>query len=245
MRQRYFLILLLLVIPASIALVGSASAGDLTLSASADLVSRYNWRGLDFGNAFSVQPALKCQAGGWKAGFWGSYSSEIDEIDTWTSYTFGTDNAGSFTALITDYYFPSAGVRYFNFNDYDDADGAGAHLIELGLSWAGPASFPITLSGYMNVHNEAGNCAYFQADYVTKVDDLDLTLWLGGTTGSTENPVFYGSAERPVDDLQVINLGVKATRVLSLSEGHSVPLSVAFILNPQQEVTYLILAISL
>lgn len=245
MKQRYSLILLLLLIPASIALVGSVSAGDLTLSASADLVNRYNWRGLDFGDAFSVQPALKCQAGGWKAGFWGSYSSAFDEIDTWTSYTIGTTDAGGFTALITDYYFPSAGVRYFNFNDYNDVDGAGAHLIELGLSWAGPASFPITLSGYMNVHNEAGNCVYFQVDYATKVQDVDVALWLGGTPGSTDNPIFYGSADRPVDDLQVINIGLKATRMVALSEGHDLPLSVAFVLNPQQEISYLILAISL
>lgn len=242
-RTRWFLLLLLL-LPAGICLTQSASAGDLALTASADLMSRYNWRGLDFGDAFSVQPALKCQAGGWKLGFWGSYSSEFDEIDTWTSYTVSTSNAGSFTALVTDYYFPSAGIRYFDFNDYDDPDGAGAHLIELGLSWSGPSSFPITLSGYMNVYNEAGNCTYFQADYVTKVQDVDLGLSIGATTGSTDNPVFYGSAERPVDDLQVINIGVKATRMLALSEGHELPLSVAFILNPQQEVSYLVLGLS-
>lgn len=242
-RTRWFLLLLLL--PAGICLMQTAAAENLALTASADLVTRYNWRGLDFGNAFSVQPALKCQTGGWKAGFWGSYSSEFDEIDTWTSYTVGTPNAGSFTALITDYYFPSAGERYFNFNDYDDPDGAGAHLVELGLSWSGPSAFPITLSGYMNVYNEAGNCAYFQADYTAKVQDVDVAVFIGATPGSTENPIFYGSAERPADDLQVINIGLKATRKIALSEGHDLPLSVAFVLNPQQEISYLILAISL
>ena len=245
MIQRLLLSLLLLLFPAGFLLSGTASASDFSCSANADLMSRYNWRGLDFGNAVSLQPALKCQAGAWKAGFWGSYSSEFDEIDTWTSLTLGTTSAGAFTAILTDYYYPGAGIRYFNLNDYDDPDGPGAHLLEVGLSWTGPSSLPITLSGYMNVYNEAGNCTYFQADYATKVQDLDLALWLGATAGSSENPNFYGSADRPVDNFQVINIGLKATRQLVLSEGHTVPLSVAFILNPQQEISYLILGISL
>lgn len=245
MKIHYGKYLILLLIPACLALAGDLKADGLKLSAGSDLVSRYNWRGLDFGDAFSVQPALRCEAGGWKAGFWGSYSSEFDEIDTWTSYTISTPTAGSFTGLVTDYYYPSAGIRYFNFNDFDDTTGPGAHLVELGLSWSGPTAFPITLSGYINVHNEAGNCAYFQADYATKVQEIDLGFWIGATTGSKENPVFYGSAERPVDDLQVINLGVKATRKLKLWEENELPLSVAFILNPQQEVSYLVLGISL
>jgi hypothetical protein len=245
MNSRFGKYVVLLLLPACLALAGNTNADGLKASAGSDLVSRYNWRGLDFGDAFSVQPALKFEAGGWKAGFWGSYSSEFDEIDTWMSYTIATPNAGSFTGLVTDYYYPAAGIRYFNFNDYDDTTGPGAHLVELGLTWSGPAAFPITLSGYVNVYNEAGNCTYFQADYATKVQDVDLGFWIGATTGSKDNPVFYGSAERPVDDLQVINLGVKATRKLKLWEENELPLSVAFILNPQQEVSYLVLGISL
>jgi hypothetical protein len=161
------------------------------------------------------------------------------------SYTVATSKAGSFTALVTDYYIPSGGTRFFNFNDFDDPDSAGAHTLELGFAWAGPATVPITLSGYVNFHNEAGHCSYFQADYVTIVQDVDLGLWIGATPGSTESPAYYGSADRPVDDLQVINIGIKATRAIKLWQENSLPLSVAFILNPQQEQSYLVLGISL
>ncbi len=220
--------------------LSNAFAGEAQLSANVDLVSRYNWRGLDFGDRFSVQPATKLEYRGFKCGFWGSYSDAFDEIDTWASYTASLGNGGNVTALAIDYYFPSAGIDFFNFNNHDDEDGAGAHTVEVGASWTGPEDVPLTLSGYINVYNDAGSNTYFQIDYATKVNDVGVGIWLGATGGSEENPAYYGAR-----DFRIINLGVKVTRTLKLSAEAEFPLSVSFINNPNDEISYLIFGLSL
>lgn len=220
--------------------VNLCSAQELNVATGADLVSRYNWRGLDFGDAFSLQPYLRLEYGGLKVGFWGSYSTEYEEVDTWTSYTLSLRNAGNVTAIVTDLYYPHAGIRFFNFNNYDDPKGPGAHTVELGLSYTAPERFPIVISGYINVYNDAGNNAYFQLDYPFRVKDADLGIFLGATSGSTKNPSVYLS-----DNVEIINVGLKATRKLQINSNLEIPVSATYILNPQQEVSYLIFGLSI
>ena len=43
-------------------------------SIGADLVSRYVWRGTDFGNAAAVQPAIETTIGPVSVGAWGSWA---------------------------------------------------------------------------------------------------------------------------------------------------------------------------
>jgi hypothetical protein len=112
--------------------------------------------------------------------------------------------------------------------------------VEVGASWAGPEGIPLTLSGYINVYNDAGSNTYFQVDYATKVNDVGVGLWLGATGGSEENPAYYSAR-----DFRIINVGVKVSRALKLSETAEFPMSVSFINNPNDEVSYLILGLSL
>jgi len=221
-------------------LVPLCSAQELNVATGADLVSRYNWRGLDFGDAASLQPYLRFEYGGLKAGFWGSYSTEYEEIDTWASYTLSSQKAGSVTAIVTDLYYPYAGIRFFNFNNYDDPKGPGAHTVEIGLSYAAPEQFPITVSGYIDVYNDAGNNAYFQLDYPFSIKDTDLGIFLGATSGSIKNPSVYLS-----DDVEVINIGLKATRKLQINSNLEIPVSATYVLNPQQEISYFIFGLSI
>ncbi|MBK7629177.1 MAG: hypothetical protein IPJ23_00235 [Ignavibacteriales bacterium] len=58
-----------------------AFAQDLSLTVSADLVSRYIWRGIDVNDAVNIQPNLSLAVGGFSAGFWGSYSLSNNPID--------------------------------------------------------------------------------------------------------------------------------------------------------------------
>lgn len=67
-------------------------------------------------------------------------------------YLFVT-GAGSFSFGVTDYYFPTAGVGFFEF----DGDGRCAHWIEPFLGYSGPASFPISLYGGVFIHNDPDN----------------------------------------------------------------------------------------
>lgn len=224
--------------------ISSAQSGP-EINTGADIVSRYVWRGTDFWAAPNIQPSLSIGYAGLELGVWGAYTlanntEETDEIDTWLSYTYNIENSVSITVLATDYYFPNTGIKWGNFNDYDNDDGPGAHTIELGAGITGPEAFPLSVFGYINVYNDEGNNAYFQADYPFQVKETELNVFIGAASGSEDNPDYYGT-----DDLQVINLGVRAERDIKISGDFTLPLSVSFIMNPNIEVSYLVLGFSL
>jgi hypothetical protein len=239
--------LILIIVMLSTAVV-SAQDG-ISVNTSVDLYNRYIWRGLDIANTPSAQPSLSVSGYGFELGTWGAYTlsneaSGSDEIDFWLSYTYPLSNGISLTALATDYYFPNAGIKFFNFNNHDAVvddtiPDPGAHTVEIGLSIVGPGSFPITFSGYINVYNEAGNNTYFQLDYPFSVNETELGVFCGLTTGSEDNPDYYGT-----DELALINLGVSAVRNINISDSFSLPLTVSFILNPKAEISYFIAGIS-
>lgn len=226
---------------------GISFSQDLNLSVGADVVSRYIWRGIDVNDAVNIQPSLSLAVGGFSAGFWGSYSlsnNSIDntfdqEVDTWISYSFAFENGMSVGALITDYYYPNAGIKWGNFNNYDDPNGPGAHTIETGLLLRGPDAFPISLSGFINVYNDAGNNTYFQIDYTATVAEVPLNFFVGASGGSKENPGYYGT-----ETFNVINIGVKATKELKITDEYGLPVSVSFIINPRTEISYLVFGLT-
>ncbi len=228
----------------------SATAGaEIAVRTSVDFYNRYVWRGMDIATTPSIQPALALDCGGVEFGIWGAYTlsnqaSESDEIDFWLSYTATLNNGVSITGTATDYYYPNAGIRFFNFNNYDamiddTIPDPGAHLIELGLSLAGPEAFPVTVAGYVNVYNDAGSNTYFQIDYPVTVNETDLDFFCGVAGGSKDNPGYYGT-----DNLQAINVGVTASREIMVSESFSMPLNVSFIVNPREEMSYLVVGLS-
>lgn len=85
-----------------ISIMGNVFAQEVSLGA--DVVSRYIWRGLDFGNAVSVQPGLSVAFGDLEVGSWASYAitgSTADEFDLYATYAIGDFSVG-----LTDYSFP-------------------------------------------------------------------------------------------------------------------------------------------
>jgi uncharacterized protein (TIGR02001 family) len=232
-------------------LAGSAAAeSKIDFNTGVDLYNRYVWRGLDIASTPSVQPTMSigCPAG-FEFGIWGAYTlsnqaSESDEIDFWLGYTGELNSGAVISAMVTDYYYPNAGIDFFNFNNYDAVDDddqpdPGAHIIELGASFSGPESFPVTISGFINVHNDAGNNAYFQLDVPVTLNETDLNLFCGATPGSNDNPDYYGT-----DEFAFINLGVSAARDIEISDRFSLPLTVSFVLNPKAEISYLLVGMS-
>ncbi len=226
-------------------------AQKLSLSANADLVSRYVWRGLNINDQPNIQPAITFKLSNLQLGFWGSYGlshtnstdelhSTSHEIDAWISYSIPIENFANITAIVTDYYYPNGGIRIGNFHNYDDKNGHGAHTVEAGLSIAGAESFPLTLSGYMNVYNDKGNNIYFQAEYTTTVDDFGLSIFAGAAVGSEDTPLYYGT-----DKFNLINAGIKALKQIKISESFSLPVYCSYIINPKAEISYLIFGISI
>lgn len=218
---------LLFIFGASTSIVAQTS-----VSGGADFVSRYLWRGVDYGNSFSVQPSLALTTGNFEVGFWASYpfvntASGNEEMDFYLGYTIS-----DFTILFTDYYFPNSGLRY---GLYDDP---GAHTLEVGLSYGGSESFPVSVTAYMNVYNDDDNTIYFELGYSTEVDEVAVDLFVGGTPGGDN--AFYGTTE-----FNLINVGVTASKDIKITDEFSLPIFSSYIVNPNLEIGTLLFGFSL
>ena len=210
---------------------GTLSA-QTSVSGGADFVSRYLWRGLDFGNSFSIQPSLTLTSGGLEAGVWGSYpftntANGNEEIDMYLAYSIS-----DFSLVVTDYYFPNSGLKLGNYDD------PGAHIIEVGVSYGGSESFPISLAGYMNVYNDDDNTVYFELGYSTEVSDVAVDFFVGGTPGGDGG--YYGTTE-----FNLINIGITASKDIKITDDFSLPVFSSYIMNPNMEVGYLLFGFSL
>jgi len=210
------------------------------LKFGSDLYSRYLWRGLDFGDAPAFQPSLSYTIGGLTFGAWASYAfptngTTYSENDFYASYTFATQSMGSFSALYTDYYIPSAGIP-FGFYKPDNGNAA-AHTLEGGLSYTGVEEFPISLAFYTNISNDPDNSTYIQVSYPFIVDDATLTLSAGFVPAKS---AYYGTAKG-----EIINLGVTASKTVAVTDKFALPLTVSYISNPTQDKTYLVFGVSL
>lgn len=212
-------------------MISSTLSAQTAVSGSADFVSRYLWRGLDFGNTFSIQPSIALTSGDFEVGFWGSYpftntAGGNEEMDLYLGYTLG-----HFSVLVTDYYFPNSGGKYGNYDD------PGAHTLEVGLSYGGSESFPLSVTAFMNVYNDEDNTVYFELGYSTEVSDVAVDLFVGGTPGGDGG--YYGTTE-----FNLINIGVTASKDVKITDDFSLPVFSSYVLNPNTEVAYLVFGVS-
>lgn len=190
-------------------------------SIGADVVSRYVWRGTDFGESMSVQPALTLGFGGLEVGAWGSYSisasgAGANENDIWATYTVAASNGSTFSFGFTDYYFPGPGADGFFVTD--------AHILELSASFTGPESFPISLFAGRMSRNDPDNSLYLEASIpVSAFEEVDMSLTAGMVAGES---AFYGT-----EGTAFVNLGISASKDLVITDDFAVPVTVSYILN--------------
>ena len=210
------------------AIVASATvarpAQAQSASIGADIVSRYVWRGTDFGESMAVQPALTLGFGGLEVGAWGSYSvsasgAGANENDIWATYTVAASSGASFSFGFTDYYFPGPGADGFFVTD--------GHLLELSASFTGPESFPVSLYAGRMSRNDPDNSLYLEASVpVSGFEGVDLGLTAGMVAGASEFYATSGTA--------FVNLGISASTDWEISDSFSLPMSVSYILNPNR-----------
>lgn len=220
-----------------LALVFAVPVSAQQVTFGADLVSRYVWRGYDFGSSASLQPVLAYTYEGTEVGTWASYAlvpdgALADEHDLWLSHAFDL-GGGSATVGLTSYYFPTAGADFFDLS----GDGEGAHYLEPFLKVEGPEGTPIHLLAAAFVYNDPDHSVYLEAGYPFRVAETDLRLAAGVVPAES---ALYGTA-----GAAVTHLGLTASRDLVPSEDLTVPVSVGYVLNPYAEQTYLVFGIGL
>ena len=209
-------------------LVSSILYGEVTIGA--DVVSRYVWRGSDYGNAAAVQPGIETTVGPVTFGAWGSWSispglyfngthnddlddnmvaeSSGNECDLYASTTLGP-----LDLTVTDYFFPAyAGTdSLFNLDK---------HIFELSASAdIGSVSLLVAanVSGDYNENDESRNSAYLEFTYGS------LSLGLGNGLYSTDG------------EFSPVSLGISVSRD---------NFSASYIINPDKETSFLVFGIN-
>jgi len=213
----------------------SGATSPFEVSLGTDVVSRYVWRGTDFGHSPSIQPTLKLSAYGVSFGAWGAFTTAnttpAQEADLFLSYT-TTNSLLTFT--VNDYFFPNetaARNHYFNYNENETG-----HVFEGAIALNPSEKLPFgLLAGYNFYGADKDNSIYLEASYNTTVRDLPINLFCGATTDKG----IYGT------EAGVINLGVKATKEIKVSETFKLPIYTSVITNPQAGNIFLVLGVTL
>ena len=194
-------------------LILSMLNGEVTIGA--DVVSRYVWRGTDFGNAAAVQPSIETTIGPVALGAWGSWSispgpadASGNECDLYASTT-----VGPVGLTLTDYFFPAyAGT--------DSLLNVDIHVFELSAGAdVGPVSVlaAANVSGDVDDDGKSRNSAYLELTYGA------FSLGLGNGAYSTDK------------EFAPVSIGVSASRD---------NFSASYIINPNQETSFLVFGVN-
>lgn len=242
----------------------SAKDGVATLNLGADFVSRYIWRGSDYGNSPAIQPNLAFSWKGLTIGAWGSYAfakhsiqindttiedaGNYSEMDLYISYTFKW-----FTFMVFDYFTinglnANEGNRYFDLNNKTTG-----HTIELCLAFDGTETFPLQVmactfvfgddkdkdsTGTYGYGTKNNFSTYLEVAYTFSLKRIgvDLKPFVGGIPfGSSWYGPYAG----------IINIGLNAKKEIPITKQYSLPVQASFVTNPQAQSIFLVFGISL
>ncbi|MFH0736682.1 MAG: hypothetical protein V1773_19120 [bacterium] len=143
---------------------------------------------------------------------------------------------GTLALTVSDYYYPYAGISYFNFEN----DGLGAHTIELAFSYDGTEKFPIHLAVSNNILNDVGGTKSFYSEigYSVSVNDVSLFFFTGGGLGVSPWHMINE------DGFRIINAGVTASKSVKITDDYSLPIGLTWLINPELKKSYIAVKVS-
>lgn len=213
-----------------------AEESGSAFSVGADLVSRYVWRGTDFGNSPAIQPGISFSTGGFEIGAWGSYSFSSNtggaEADLYAGYSFDF----GLSLGVTDYYFPGESLDMMGSVDslgvligtiapsrtgaYFDGD---AHAIEIAAGYEiGGLSL---LAGYF-----IGGDIYTEIGYSFGV----VSVFAGAGNG----------AYTLDGNFMLCNVGLGVEKEIKITDSYSLPMFGQLILNPDSKQVHWVVGVS-
>ncbi len=198
---------------------------------SADLVSRYVWRGTDFGQSPAFQPALNFEKFGVSVGAWGSYALDAspsaqagNELDFYLGYSEEIVEGHSFGATVTDYTFPVSGANSDGSNQYTDITDfseGGSHTVEVSAFYEGM----FNLAYALNVYNDDYATSYLRLGYpMASTSGADIELFVGGTLN--ESPAYETS------EASVTEVGLGMSKDVKINDQLSLGTSATLLFNP-------------
>jgi hypothetical protein len=218
--------------------VKAQEESGVNFSVGADLVSSYVWRGA-YQTGASVQPGVGLEVSGFSVSAWGNmdlFGGGFKEVD----FSVGYSIAG-ISLAVTDYWWAGESTyKYFNY-DNKTTD----HLWEASLGYTLPTtSFPLSLS--LNTffagadigkssNGKRAYSSYFEASLPFSIKSVGLEAALALTPGES---IYAAKAS-------VVNLSLKASKEIKITDSFSLPVFGQIIANPRSEGIFLVFGISL
>ncbi|MFO7940896.1 MAG: hypothetical protein R6U66_14200 [Bacteroidales bacterium] len=205
------------------------------LSASADVVNSYVWRGLLYNDNLNIQPQLGVSKGAFFAGAWGSYatSGNYAEVDFYAGFAF------SHVTLTVSDYFGAAGLgRLDHFNWDKDST---SHMLEGTIAYRISDDFPLTLTAatffYGNDRDAEGDnyySTYIEARYPWQFKSYTGSFFIGGTPAEG----LYAQ------EAGIVNLGCSVGKQLDFGN-LQIPVAFELISNPKAEDIFFVCKVTL
>jgi hypothetical protein len=228
----------------------------------ADLVSRYVWRGRDYGNSPAIQPNVSFSVAGFKAGMWGSmaFVPQDRKINDSTTVSLGnyaeTDpylayEIKGITLQVTDFFCPNPLTPNENNAYFNYKNSTTGHTFEISISYAGPEKFPIQLvagtmvygadkdqdsSGVWGAGTDNNFSTYLEAAYTFQIKSIGVKPFIGGIPFGSSWYGPYGG---------IVNLGVTVSKTVKITGDYSLPLYTSIITNPQSQSIFFVFGLSL
>ncbi len=207
------------------------NSSSVSFEAGVDLVSRYIFRGQEYGQSPALQPSLSATWKGITLGTWGSYKTNgagWQETDFYLSKALGP-----VTFELWD---------YWNFSDTLETDifnykkSTTTHLLLADVILSGGEAFPVNfLTSYLFYGADTERSLYLELQYLCSIGSYDLQFFSGYQPIGT----YYGT------EGSFVNVGCSAIRNLQVTPKWEVPLKISLIMNPNKKSLYLTAAISL
>jgi len=216
----------------------------ISLNINCDIISRWIWRGVDYGSSPTIQPYLSITTGNFEFGTYGSVTTRntYSDLELFAKY-----NYKNLSLVVTDYFFqdglPLGGptntmtpnTKYFNFDNHTTG-----HLTEATLQYK-TKNLSLQANTFIygwwdkDIYNKQKYSTYIEAAYSIYIKDNKLDIFVGGNP--FDSPI-YGKRN-------IINTGITGYKTLNITDKYTIPLRVTLVTNPTTEKIYLVLGISL
>lgn len=226
------LILILFLFAGNFSLFGQQDTGSsVTVSASADVFSKYIWRGQDYGHTPSLQPGLSASWHDFVIGAWGAYRLSGDGDDELDFYL--TKTVGPVSLSIWDYwsYSKSNPSKYFNYNPETTS-----HLLEGQILLSGGEKLPFNILGsWLFYGADPSKSIYVELQYVQPINNSQLTFFAGYQVKGN----YYAPGRG------FVNMGVTLVQPMASARKYSMDLLLSLIANPENKSVFFTVGLSL
>ena len=221
---RKLFVILLVCIPAFA--FAQQEESESSIYVSADLTSKYIWRGTGNGDAPALMPTVGFNKGGFDVYAWGAWAFDDSyrELNIGVSYSFS-----DFTVELVDYFYPWKGNKFFHLRNSTTT-----HSIEAIATYE-PEFFPVYLTVGSTVFGddkkENGKNAFSSYAEIGYTHEFNEKNSLMAAVGASVGKGYYTDYEK---NFSVVSLSAGYTRVFTLWN-YDLPASATIVYNPYME----------